>query len=55
LITEKLMIHEPDLKFNELGSFIDDTAAASINSNLIDKGKEAYNLFKSELLKYTND
>jgi len=55
LITQKLMIHEPDLKFNELGSFIDDTAAASINSNLIDKGKEAYNLFKSELLKYTND
>ena len=55
LITKKLMIHEPDLKFNELGSFIDDTAAASINSNLIDKGKEAYNLFKSELLKYTND
>jgi predicted glycosyltransferase len=52
LVTEKLMIHLPHLKFYEFNNFISDPAIASINLNLISKGKEAYNVFKSELLKY---
>ncbi|MGZ8516018.1 MAG: DUF354 domain-containing protein, partial [Chitinophagaceae bacterium] len=52
LIAEKLMIHKKELNHREIEGIIASNHAQNINMSLIQKGKEAYQLFKQEILKY---
>ncbi len=51
LISEKLMIHNPTLSFSNFESYISSCNKNEINTLLIQKGKEAYELFKAYLFK----
>jgi predicted glycosyltransferase len=52
LIKERLMTHEPELNLKDMEDRLGGDIDQQVNVKLIKKGKEAYELFKSELLKY---
>jgi len=52
LIKEKLMTHKPDIRLEDMEGTISIESNQQADVKLIKKGKEAYELFKSELLKY---
>ncbi|TKK70341.1 DUF354 domain-containing protein [Ilyomonas limi] len=52
LIAEKLMIHKSELQYKEVEAMIAAKASQDVNMSLINKGKEAYQLFKQAILKY---
>ncbi len=52
LIAEKLMVHLVELKYQDVEEMIASKALQSVNMKLISKGKEAYQFFKQEILKY---
>lgn len=52
LLTEKLMIHNMELKYKDVEKILASINFRSPNINLITKGKQAYQLFKEEILKY---
>jgi predicted glycosyltransferase len=52
LITEKLMVYEPKLKLANVEDLMVCDGDEKVNMKLIEKGKVAYKLFKTELLKY---
>lgn len=54
LIAQGLMIHNQDLRYNDVEQTISTNASRSVNMNLIIKGEEAYQLFKQEILKYNS-
>lgn len=53
LITERMMLYKPDIKFKDVEEMISYNSTQHVNMKLVEKGKKAYELFKSELLKYT--
>ena len=53
LISEMLMVHKPEINLDDVEDIIGSNSKQHINMKLIDKGKQAYDLFKSQLLKYS--
>jgi predicted glycosyltransferase len=53
LIAEELMIHKPELTFADIEKIIACKGSQSLNMKLVNKGKEAYQFFKQEILKYS--
>jgi predicted glycosyltransferase len=53
LIGEMLMVHKPEISFKDVEDIIGSHSEQHVNMKLIDKGKQAYELFKSQLLKYS--
>ncbi len=52
LLSKGLMLHEPDITPEKVISYIDSLQNAPPALELMNKGKEAYNLFKTEILKF---
>lgn len=52
LISQNLMIHQPNLTFKEVEKIITSMDSEPPNLDLINKGKKAYQLFKQAILKY---
>lgn len=52
LLSKGLMLHEPNITPEKVTSYIDSLKNAPPALELMNKGKEAYNLFKSEILKF---
>ncbi|MEP6597430.1 MAG: DUF354 domain-containing protein [Ginsengibacter sp.] len=53
LISEMLMVHKPEINIKDAEDIIGYNSKEHINMKLINKGKQAYELFKSQLLKYS--
>lgn len=52
LLSKGLMLHEPNITPEKVTSYIESLKNAPPALELMNKGKEAYNLFKSEILKF---
>ena len=52
LISEMLMVHKPEISLKDVEDIMGSHSKQHLNMKLIDKGKQAYELFKSQLLKY---
>jgi predicted glycosyltransferase len=52
LLSKGLMLHEPNITPEKVTSYIESLQNAPPALELMNKGKEAYNLFKNEILKF---
>jgi len=52
LLSKGLMLHEPNITPEKVVSYIESLKNAPPALELMNKGKEAYNLFKTEILKF---
>ena len=55
LIEKKLMLFEPEITLEKVKHFIDEHEVSPPDLELLLKGRQAYNLFKSELLSHTRN
>lgn len=55
LISKGLMVHDNNLSAAKLNSYINDLSLKEMPSELVNKGKTAYQLFKKNILTYKND
>ena len=54
LLKKGLMLHEPSLTADKVEAYVNSLKNAPPSLELMKKGKEAYNLFKTEILKFKN-
>ncbi len=54
LISKNLMYYEPEINADKIIEYMDALATAKPDVELITKGKQAYNILKSEILKFSN-
>lgn len=54
LIAERLMVYKPDIKIKDVEDMVTCNSEPHINKKLVEKGKEAYELFKSQIFKSNN-
>lgn len=52
LIGQKLMFYEPNINAEKITGYVNSLANAKPDTELLTKGKQAYQLFKSEILKF---
>ena len=52
LISKKLMLHEPDITAQKVINYLEQLQQNAPSLELMHKGKEAYQLFKQEILRY---
>ena len=52
LISKKLMFYEPEINADKILGYIDGLNNKQPDTELLIKGKQAYDFFKSEILKY---
>ena len=52
LLQQGLMLHEPSLTSEKLEDFINSLQNKPPSLELMDKGKQAYELFKTQILKF---
>ena len=55
LIAEKQMMHRLDLTSGDVINVLSSQTSRDVNVTLIEKGREAYELFKQEILKYSKN